>query len=227
MFDYSRYAVYFLPDGGFYRLGADWLGWCSRQGAVRTHPELAGLSRPIAQITDTPRKYGFHATIKPPFKLAEGQTAHDLAARFRELCQATSRVEIPVLEIRRLGGFVAAVPASHNPALQELAATMVKGLDPFRAPASEAELAKRRSANLTPRQEEMLVAWGYPYVMEEFRFHLTLSGRLPQSEANDLVSRLHAHFAPVIPQPFEVASLALMGEDEMGRFHHIESQNLA
>ncbi len=227
MSDSSRYAVDFLPEGGFDRVGADWLGWCNRQGAERSHPELAGLSRPIVQITDTPRKYGFHATIKPPFKLAKGQSAHDLAARFRELCKATSRVEIPVLEIRRLGGFVAAVPASHNPALQELAATMVKGLDPFRAPASEAELAKRRSANLTPRQEEMLAAWGYPYVMEEFRFHLTLSGRLPQSEANDLVSRLHAYFAPVIPQPFEVASLALMGEDDMGRFHHIESQNLA
>lgn len=227
MSDYSRYAVYFLPDGGFYRLGVDWLGWCSRQGAVRSHPELAGLSRPIAQITDTPRKYGFHATIKPPFKLAKFQSANDLAARFRELCKATSRVEIPVLEIGRFGGFVAAVPASHNPALQELAATMVKGLDPFRAPASEAELAKRRSAKLTPRQEEMLITWGYPYVMEEFRFHLTLSGHLPQSEANDLVSRLQAHFAPVIPQPLVVASLALMGEDEMGRFHHIESQNLA
>jgi putative phosphonate metabolism protein len=227
MSEYSRYAVYFLPDGGFYRVGADWLGWCNRQGTERSHPELAGLSRPIAQITDSPRKYGFHATIKPPFKLAKGQSANDLAARFRELCKATSRVEIPVMEIRRLGSFVAAVPASHDPVLQELAATMVKELDPFRAPASESELAKRRSANLTRRQEEMLIKWGYPHVLEEFRFHLTLSGRLPQAEADDLVSRLRAHFAPVIPQPFEVASLALVGADDMGRFHCIESQNLA
>ena len=217
MSDYSRYAVYFLPDGGFYRLGADWLGWCSRQGAVRMHPELAGLSRPIAQITDTPRKYGFHATIKPPFKLAKGQSAHDLAARFRELCKATSRVEIPVLEIRRLGGFVAAVPASHNPALQELAATMVKGLDPFRAPASEAELAKRRSANLTPRQEEMLAVWGYPYVMEEFRFHMTLSGRLPQEDIARWSERVQAHM-PDLPAPFALDQIALCGERADGRF---------
>ena len=226
MSEYSRYAVYFLPDGGFYRVGADWLGWCNRQGTERSHPELAGLSRPIAQITDTPRKYGFHATIKPPFKLAKGQSSHDLAARFRELCQATSRVEIPVLEIRRLGGFVAAVPASHNPALQELAATMVKGLDPFRAPASESELAKRRSANLTRRQEEMLVAWGYPYVMDEFRFHLTLTGGLG-ADAGGISDRLSTLFTPVMPTPFRIDSLCMVGEDAAGRFHVLNRNTLS
>lgn len=227
MSNYTRYAIYMLPDGGFYRLGADWLGWCSRSGAVRAHPDLKGLPRSPESLTATPRKYGFHATIKPPFKLAEGQSVDDLRAAFASLCHVTAGVEIPVLELRRLGGFVAIVPAAHNPALQALAAAMVEGLDRFRAPATDAELAKRRTANLTPRQDALLVTWGYPYVMDEFRFHLTLSGRLPQAEADQLVACLRSHFAPVIPHPFRITELALMGEDETGQFHHIESQTLA
>ena len=33
-------------------------------------------------------------------------------------------------------------------------------------------------SGLTDRQEALLTQWGYPYVMEEFRFHITLTGAL-------------------------------------------------
>jgi hypothetical protein len=91
---------------------------------------------------------------------------------------ARAPVTIPSLEVRRLGGFIAVVPTEPSAALADLAAATVAALDPFRAPPSEAELARRRKARLSDRQEALLMKWGYPYVMEEFRFHLTLTGRL-------------------------------------------------
>jgi len=43
---------------------------------------------------------------------------------------------------------------------------------------SLAELPCRRQAVLSPAQDALLVRWGYPYVMEYFRFHCSLTGSL-------------------------------------------------
>jgi len=215
MSDYQRYALYYAPSSqsALGRFGDTWLGRNAETGNDIARLAIDGLDGgEIVAATTSPVRYGFHGTLKPPFALKDGQTRSGLEVAINDLAVRLTPVRCGPLTLKAIGRFLALVPTEPVGELGELAASLVRVLDDFRAPASEAELAKRRSANLTPRQEEMLVAWGYPYVMEEFRFHLTLSGRLPQSEANDLVSRLHAHFAPVIPQPFEVASLALMGE---------------
>ena len=39
---------------------------------------------------------------------------------------------------------------------------------------------RRRPETLSPRQRELLHRRGYPFVMEEFRFHPRLTGGLPQ-----------------------------------------------
>ena len=113
------------------------------------------------------------------------------------------------------------------PALSDFAAATVAGLDPFRAPPSEAELDRRRRVGLSASQERMLKYWGYPYVFDEFRFHLTLSGRLEEAEACALADRLTAHFAPVLPEPYRIDSLGLLGEAADGRFHLLHRYTLA
>ena len=218
---FARYALYMVPEGEFYRKGADWLGWDSALGQPAVQPALGGLPQAASTITATPRKYGLHATIKPPFRLAPGRNAENLDAAARSFCAGLAPVIIPRLDIRRLGGFIAAVPAQPQAALQQLAAETVATLDPFRAALTEAELARRRKSRLTPRQEALLTQWGYPYVMAEFRFHITLSGALPQPEADSTCEVLAAHFAPVLPEPFVIDSLCLMGEDADGLFHLI------
>jgi putative phosphonate metabolism protein len=224
---FARYGIYMVPDGDFYRAGADWLGWDSKAGRACPHPTLPGLPQPAEALTATPRKYGLHATIKPPFRLAPGREAGALDAALRSFCARRAPVTLPALSIRRLGGFVAAVPDSDSADLQELAAQVVETFDPFRAALTEAELAKRRKARLTPRQEALLAQWGYPYVMEEFRFHITLSGSLPQAQAEDLCTILRAHFVPVLPDPLVIDSLCLMGEDADGLFHLIHRYGLS
>lgn len=224
---FRRYGLYYVPEGAFYRMGAEWLGWDSVEGKPQAHPEVPGLPGPPDVLTATPRKYGFHGTVKPPFRLATGKEADALTETARDFCAGRPPVEIPRMEVRRLGGFVAVVPAAPSPALADLAAAAVEALDAFRAPPREAELARRRKARLTEAQEALLARWGYPYVMEEFRFHLTLTGRLAPGDADAVRSALDTLFAPVLADPITIDSLCLVGEDDAGRFHVIHRYTLA
>ncbi|AHM04565.1 Protein RcsF [Roseibacterium elongatum DSM 19469] len=224
---FKRYGIYAVPEGPLYRAGAQWLGWDSVTGTSLAQPEVAGLTATAAALTATPRKYGFHGTIKPPFRLTHPDEADALDAAARAFCATRSPVVIDRLELRRLGSFIAIVPATPDPALSALASATVEALDGFRAPASEAELAKRRKPGLSDRQEHYLRRWGYPYVMDAFRFHLTLTGKLPSAQAEVTRAALATHFAPVLTAPFVLDSLCLMGEDAEGMFHLLHRYTLA
>lgn len=216
---FRRFGIYVVPEGAFFGAASAWLGWDCLAGQAIAHPKVGGLPATPAELTETPRKYGFHGTIKPPFVLAEGQTAEALDEAALAFCAGQPPVTIPQLTVRPIGTFVAIVPTDPSADLATLAAATVEGLDAFRAPPSDTELARRRKAGLTARQEELLQAWGYPYVMDEFRFHLTLTGRT--EDPADIASALQTHFADVVPTPFVINSLCLMGEDAAGKFHLI------
>lgn len=219
---FSRYAVFVTPSpGAFAEAAAAWLGWDAAAGRERRHPALDGLPAPAAEITATPRKYGFHGTIKPPFALKDDASADELAEALRAQCAGLMPVRLAGLEVAALGGFAAMRPVGDAGALSRLAAATVEGLDAFRAPPGAAELARRRAAGLTPAQEALLARWGYPYVMEEFRFHMTLTGPLAAPAREAVRAALAAHFAPVLPAPFAIDALTLLGEGEDGRFREI------
>lgn len=223
MEEFQRYAVYYAPDRGpFARFAAEWLGWCPLSGIDKPHPEVPGLPRPVEEITRTPRKYGFHGTIKPPFRLADGSTPAALGEDVAALARRLSPVKMDGLALHQLGGFVALLPEGDVSDLAELAGDVVEALDHHRAPAPATETARRRQAGLTPRQEELLLQWGYPYVMDEFRFHLTLTGKLSSEDAARTMAALDPVLTPLLPRPFEVRDLCLFGEDRAGRFQLIQ-----
>ncbi len=220
---FRRFGIYYTPQSGaFATFGAQWLGWDIETGTRVAHPEISGLPRPIEEMTATPRKYGLHGTIKPPFRLAEGTTREGLADAMATLATRLAPVTLAGLSLSRIGSFVALTIAGDQSPLAGLAGEVVEGLDPFRAPPSDDELARRRKSNLSPRQEALLAEWGYPYVMDEFRFHITLTGRLARGEAEAVQTALAPHLAPLLPAPFEVPDLTLVGEDEDGMFHEIQ-----
>ncbi|MDE3028991.1 MAG: DUF1045 domain-containing protein [Paracoccaceae bacterium] len=219
MTGFDRYAIYYAPPpGALAQFGAAWLGWDAALGREVAHPEIVGLPRPVATLTETPRKYGFHGTIKPPFRLAEGHRVEALHRATQALAARLAPVSLDGLELHRLGGFPAVTPVGDASALAALAAEVVQGLDTFRAPPTEPELARRRANDLSPRQQEMLARWGYPYVLDEFRFHMTLTGDLPETEAKQVEAALAPHIAPLLPRPFLVAELCLFGQADDGRF---------
>ncbi len=175
-----RIALYYAPEvhDPLHQRASAWLGRDAVSGAALPQKPVAGID--IAEITADARGYGFHATLKPPFRVqgdlkAALQTAQDFAAR-------TAPFALPPLTITDLDGFLALREAAPCPALQALADGCVRALDAHRAPATEAEIARRKPESLSPRQREYLAAWGYPYVFAEWRFHMTLTRRLAPAE---------------------------------------------
>jgi putative phosphonate metabolism protein len=178
-----RYAIYVVPraDTALYRFGASVLGYDCYSGRD-VAPIASTESFVWPEIVREPRLYGFHATLKAPFRLAEGVSEADLGQAFGNQIAGITPVLVGDLVLHEIGAFIALAPKAKCPALDRLAATCVQAFDRFRAPMTDAERARRLASNLSARQIEHLDRWGYPYVFEEFRFHMTLTGPLALSE---------------------------------------------
>ncbi len=219
---YTRYAIYVtLPSGPLAALGAAWLGWDAATGTPCPPPDISGLPAPVHDLTTAPRKYGLHATIKPPFRLAVGTDVAELDAALSAFCATQGSVTLEGLALNRLGSFLALTPIGDTSTLSELAARSVQQLDRFRAPPEAAELARRTAARLSERQKELLSLYGYPYVMEAFRFHITLTGKLSADELAQTEAALRPRLEGLLPEPFRIDALTLCGEDASGYFHEI------
>jgi len=225
---HRRFAIYWAPEPGpLADFTAAWLGWDAARGAERPHPDVANLPRPVAELTETPRKYGFHGTLKAPFRLADGTTAQGLDRAVADLAGRTAPVTLDGLKLAALGRFLALVPDGPAEGLNRLAATLVTELDTFRAPLTAEDLIRRRATDLPARQREMLERYGYPYVMEEFRFHLTLTGPLDPEAAEATRRALAPVMTPLLPRPFHIGSVCLFGEGEDGRFRNLHRYTLS
>jgi putative phosphonate metabolism protein len=203
----ARVAAYWAPAAAaaLAEAGARWLGRDAMTDAPRSQPALPG----IAALTEEARRYGFHATLKPPFRLAEGRSWAELLDAAATLAARLPPFELPPLAVMDTHGFLALRETTPCPALHTFADTCVEALDGFRAPPDEAELARRRRAGLSAREEAMLTRWGYPYVFDTWFFHLTLTRRLDAAERNVWQLAAETHFAPTLATPQRVADLCL------------------
>ena len=220
---YTRFAIYYVPPASALAdFGAAWLGWDLIRGMPVEALAISGRDG----VTASPRKYGFHGTLKPPFRLRHGYDAARLAQSVQELAACTTPAACTGLKLSRLGRFLALTPTGDTAALGQLAAVFVTQLDAFRAPPTAQDLAKRRQRRLSERQDANLERWGYPYVLDEFRFHLTLTGKLPKDQIENWIAVLE-NALPALPEPFEINSVALVGERADGQFELIERFDLS
>jgi len=213
-----RYAIYWAPPAAsaLWAFGTRWLGRDPETGeTLAPAPDTADPAW-LATVTADPRQYGLHATLKPPFRLAAGQSHDGLVAALGRFAAATAPVAGPPLVLRRLGRFLALVPDGPAPAVLALAARLVEAFDGFRAPAPADELAKRRRHGLTASQEQNLLRWGYPYVMDDFRFHVTVSGALDAAALDRLEAMLAARVARFATEALSIAELALFEQPDAG-----------
>lgn len=214
----ARYAVYFAPDptSDLHRFGARWLGRDPASGVRVPQPEVPGVPPDeLARITASARRYGFHATLKAPMRLADGADPGALDDAVRALA-AGMRPFAVRLALRSLHGFLALMLAEPSPAMQRLADACVERLDPLRAPPSDAERARRLSAGLSPEQARHLDRWGYPFVFEQFRFHMTLSDRLDDRTAALVRAALGPEAAAACAAPVAVDALTVFEEPAPG-----------
>ena len=203
----ARVAIYYapLPDDPLTGLANAWLGRNPSSGAVLGQP---GVPQ-IAEVTAEPRRYGFHATLKPPMRLAPGQDWQGLLSAARTMAAAIAPFELPRLAVQDVHGFLALREAGPCPALQNMANICVEQLDAFRAPPSEAELERRRRSKMTQAQQAMLERWGYPYVFDTWFFHMTLTRRLTPEEKAVFLPAAEAWLAPALAVSRRVTDLCL------------------
>lgn len=208
-----RCAVYFAPAIGshWHARGSHWLGRDAASGAALPQPDVPGVAGArLQQLTAAPRRYGWHATLKAPFTLAPGRSLADLRQALQALAAQVPRFALPPLEAVLLDGFMALCPASECAALDAVAAACVTQLQPLAAPLDQAELARRRGSGLGPREDALLQRWGYPWVLEAFRFHFSLTGPLDDASAAEreaLLAAARSQFGPLAPCDFDRLSL--------------------
>lgn len=185
-------------------------------GEDLVQPGAAGIDPgQLADVTEAPRFYGFHATLKPPFRLGEDTDEEGLIAAVGAFASARTAFAARPLKVGRLGRFLALVLDGPSPQMAALAAACVRDLDAFRAVPSERQLQRRRGPGLTALQESYLQAWGYPYVMEEFRFHMSLTGGFDDAVLRDRIEpALDALFAPFGSEPLAVDAVCLFRQED-------------
>ena len=213
-----RYGVYYAPAEGapLTRAASAWLGRSVFTGAALAPPKTEGLSREQWEsITADPCVYGFHATLKPPFHLAEGHDAEELREGLRKFAACRRPFDVS-LQLGSIGGFLALVLAHPSPQFAQLAADCVRDFDRFRAAPNPDELARRRRGRLNEAQLAYLMQWGYPYVMEEWRFHMTLTASLDAPILEMAGRQLSAIFEPICREPLRVDSVCLFEQPEPG-----------
>lgn len=210
-----RVAIYWTPEDDS-PLARAAVGWLGRDGRNLRHPDrmwpVSMTESRFRELIAAPFHYGFHGTIKPPFRLLEGVSVDDIVDSLETFSANRSAFILPPMKVARINNFFCLRPVASCQRLSRLAAETVKLFNCFRKPPGEAELQKRRKAGLNERQENLLLRWGYPYVMEEFRFHLTLTGNVEDPRERELLhEELSRRFAPVVQKVF-FSSLCLFIE---------------
>ncbi|CDZ57638.1 DUF1045 domain-containing protein [Neorhizobium galegae] len=221
-----RYAIHFTPPAHdpLTLAAAQWLGRNAFSGDAMEPPAIRGIGiHDIAFNTALPRRYGFHATLKAPFRLAPDVTEPMLLRHLMRFAGIHSPFELPKLEVVRLGNFFGLAPVVPCDTARFLAASVVQEFDNFRTPLSEAELERSDSGDLSAPQFANLHRWGHPYVMDEFRFHMTLTGPLSPIEIPRFDLALRDYFEPYLKKPVEIANLALFIEEEPGAPFQVHS----
>lgn len=214
----ERFAIYYAPaaTSALWERAATWLGRDAATGDLLDGP-VAGVDRNrLLNLTQSANRYGFHATLKAPMALAPDLDVQALREALAAFATRHQPIDLGRPRLAPLAGFLA-LQVEPNEALQDFAAHVVEDFDPFRAPMSVKDRAARASKGLSERQLELLDAYGYPYVFEEFRFHMTLTDRLDENDAADIGAAAATWFGPVLDEPLLLDRLTLFHEAESGK----------
>jgi hypothetical protein len=218
---HSRYALYLTPTitSDLWILGCDVVGRDASTGRdVEGFAPEGHDAESWRKLTDEPRRYGFHATLVAPFRLRADLDAADLFDGVAAFARGSHPFEAGELQIGKIAtadgrAFVALKPSRSARELHAFEEKAVRKLNGLRAPLTDAERLKRELARLTPLQRYYLDMWGYPYVLNEFRPHFTLTNAL--ADPKPVEKALRWEFQMRVGAPLlRIETLALFGERE-------------
>ena len=175
-----RFAIYFSPadDTQLALFGKAVLS----RTATNILPLDTDHEAAWGDLLGRPRHYGFHATLKAPFELSDASSEQRLLDAVEALAQTLSTCSLAGLKVKEFNGFAALAFDQQPASVAELARLCLLELEPHRAPLSDFDYQRRDPARLSPRQRQNLSDYGYHHVLEDFDFHMTLSGALGQKK---------------------------------------------
>ena len=230
MADYPRYAIYYAPAPGsdLDRFGTQVLGYDAYSGEDLPFPErIMQIASDWRDLTKDPRRYGFHATLKAPMSLSPGKTEPEFLAACESFAGKARPIPVITPVVGSISGFIAVVPAAPSPELERLAEDCTREFDSFRELLTPEDRARRNPTDLTPRQREYLDRWGYPYVMKEFRFHMTLTGRLAAERREPVLTMLRNSFSAVGVKTLAIDTIAVFRQENAdSRFRMVKDWQL-
>ncbi len=218
-----RYALYLAPppESELWRFGCAVIGRDALAGAARDGFAPEGYTLGAwRSMTSDPRRYGFHATLKAPFRLRADLDSADLIHSIAEFARRFAPFDAGELSVGAIAAgdgrsFVALKPQGSSKELRLFEGNVVRALDHLRGPLAPGDRERRTLARLSPRQSYYLDAWGYPYVLDEFRPHFTLTNAI--ADADRVVRLLEWEFKLRVASPaLRVDALTLFREIEPG-----------
>jgi putative phosphonate metabolism protein len=213
-----RYAVYYAPrrTEALWKFGTSILGRdCENNTPVAPPATLLKHFPDWTERVASAARYGFHATLKAPFKLAPGHTEQSVQEALEQLTARRAPFMIDTWAVEPMGRCVALKPKSNSAALNALEADIVTNLDTFRAPLADNDRARRRPETLSERQRNNLEIWGYPFVLDDFDCHMTLTGPLNPEEQQNATTLIDAIYQSY-DEPVVVSDLCLFVERQPG-----------
>lgn len=209
----ERYAVYYAPnpDSLLWAKASAWLGRDAETGEQLRRPEnLIVEPHDIQLATEKPASYGFHGTLVAPFELNENCSVDALETALLDFAKTRAAFAVR-LQVDALGYFIALRPMDGLAELSDLHTELMRLSAPWQAELSEKDFARRlKGGKLNERQIRYLREWGYPFVFDDFRFHMTLTSGIADDERRDaLVAALSEYFGNALSEPVSVDNIAL------------------
>ena len=219
---YKRFAIYYAPDENSELdvFGRCWLGWDPFLGKEISKKYRKNFLN-FDNFVVGPKKYGFHGNLKAPFRLKKEYTYSDLEKKVYEIAKELQRFDVGKLNLKKIGNFIALVPEK-NDKIKYLSNKLVTGLDFLRDELLEEEILKRNPQTLTLNQKKMLTNWGYPYVLDEFNFHLTLTDKIDNKKIDNILKSIKRNLRYIDFEKVNFNNICIFGEKKDEKFYFIK-----
>jgi len=232
MTNYKRVAIYFLPkkNSSLENFGKNLLGRDinKKKKISLTRRQKYFINRgftyfdELKDYCEQPAKYGFHATLKAPFRLKRNVKTKNFYDVISHIAAQHSRFKIKGLKIAYSKKFTFITSRKPNKLLINLENDLVKHLDTFRAELNKTEIKKRIPDSLTFKQNKYLKEWGYPFVFDQFKFHMTLMNQNNNKLSNKQKLELEKLIYKISNNVIEFNEISLLGENKNGHFEEIK-----
>lgn len=186
-----RHAIFFAPadDSPLGIYGATVLRRRATDPGEWTNPQIPVNFDNTAvwrACVETPARYGFHATLQAPFELHPAYTYQTLLDELEVFCSQQQPLLLTELAPRRTRRFDALAFDTQPLEVKEFASTCVQRFNKYCAPLHPQDIVRRQKKALSPTQLSNLEQYGYPYIFDDFNFHMTLSGTMPDDDNGHL-----------------------------------------